>query len=775
MNRRITFLCICLLATFALQAQTFTGKVVDEKNQPLPYANVVLLSLPDSAFVTGTVSDESGSFTLRSEKPNLLLRVSSIGYATLYNKVGKSDLGTIQLMPDAQLLGEVVVKGDLPKMRLKGDAMVTNVAGTILEKAGTGEDVLNKLPGISAKDGKVNVFGSAGTPEIYINGRKVRDSAELDQLSSDNIKSVEVVNNPGARYDATVNAVIRIKTKKPQGEGFGFNNRFYTSYQYDWSVLDQLDFNYRKGGFDFSGMLFGYDTQTEEHKKIVQHTYLDQTWKQDTWFDNRYHVQNFAARLSLNYQFNKNHSAGVRYDYDRTPENKLDFSPIYSEVFQDGLLYEQSNSTGWQNFLETQHTVNVYYNGRIGDWEIDFNADGLWTDNKTPQEMLEQITSAGRMPEEQTVTTRSLTENKLYAAKLIVSHPLGGGNLSIGSEYTYTDRLNNYRNVEGILEDDNSNIKENDVSVFAEYVRSFGKLQAQAGVRYEHLASDYYEAGKRIDGQSRTYDNVFPSAALSFPVGKAQLQLSYTGSIYRPSFWMLRSNVTYGNRYTYESGNPLLRPSLINRLSLNASYKWIYFSARYIHCRDAIVQLSRAYSEQDPTVSLLSNYNKYDSDKLYATLSLSPTIGIWSPQWTAMLLQQWYKVDTPDGQENFNNPMASFTWRNNFRLPAGFVLDVDFGADTSGNNENYYLPEGCWYMDASLYKGFFNDRLSFQLKARDLFNSSQARGTIYSGNRLMSYDVEECRSISLTVRYKFNAAKSKYKGTGAGQDQRSRM
>ena len=195
MNRRITFLCICLLATFALQAQTFTGKVVDEKSQPLPYANVVLLSLPDSAFVTGTVSDESGAFTLRSEKPNFLLRVSSIGYATLYNKVEKSDMGTVQLLPDAQLLGEVVVKGDLPKVQLKGDAQVTNVQGTILEKAGTGNDLLSKLPGVSAEEGTVNVFGS-GTAEIYINGRKMRNASELDQLSSDNVKRVEVVRIP---------------------------------------------------------------------------------------------------------------------------------------------------------------------------------------------------------------------------------------------------------------------------------------------------------------------------------------------------------------------------------------------------------------------------------------------------------------------------------------------------------------------------------------------------------------------------------------------------
>jgi len=715
----IRFWTICM----CLSAQNFVGKITDEKSQPLPYVNVVLLSFPDSAFVTGTVSDESGGFTLKTHKNDLLLRVSSIGYTTIYRKVEKADLGTIQLLPDAQLLGEVVVQGDLPKMRLKGDAMVMNVAGTILEKAGTGEDVLNKLPGVSAGSGKVNVFG-AGAPEIYINGRRVRDHTELDQLSSDNIKSVEVVNTPGARYDATVKAVIRIKTKKPQGEGFGFNNRFYASYQYDWNVLDQFNFNYRKGGFDLSGMLFGYDTQTEEHKKLVQQTYLDQVWEQNTWLDKRYHVQKLSTHLSLNYQFNENHFAGVRYDYDRTPKNRLDFNPIYTEVFRNNVLYEQNSNTGWENSLETQHTVNAYYNGQIGDWNIDFNADGLWADNKTPQEMLEQITSAEGDVAEQTVTTRSLTENELYASKLIISRPLWDGNLSVGGEYTYTDRLNNYWNVEGILDDDNSNIKENDVSVFAEYARSFGKLQAQVGVRYEHLASDYYEAGKRMDEQSRTYDNVFPSAALSFPVGKAQLQLSYTGSIYRPSFWMLRSNITYANRYTYESGNPLLRPSLINSLSLDASYKWIYFNARYMHGHDAIIQLSQAYSEQNPTISLFTYYNKYDSDKLYATLTLSPTISIWSPQLTLMLLQQWYKVDTPEGQVNFNNPMGSFTWRNNFRLPAGFVLDVDLGANTTGHDENVFASEGCWYANVSLYKGFFNERLTFQLKANDLFNSS---------------------------------------------------
>ena len=277
MNRRIALLCACLLATLATQAQHLTGKLLDENNQPLPYANIVLLSLPDSAFVAGCVSADDGTFRLNAACDNRLIRISSIGYATLYKECTGQNLGTLQLTPDAQMLGEVVVKADLPKVRLKGDALVTTVQGSILEKAGTGNDLLNKLPGVSADDGAVNVFGS-GAAEIYINGRKMRDASELDQLESENIRRVEVVRNPGARYNAEVKAVVRIYTKKPQGEGFGVNNRFLTRYQYDWIVLDQFNFNYRKGGFDLGGMLYGSDFRGEDNKTLTTETFLDKTW-----------------------------------------------------------------------------------------------------------------------------------------------------------------------------------------------------------------------------------------------------------------------------------------------------------------------------------------------------------------------------------------------------------------------------------------------------------------------------------------------------------------
>lgn len=213
--------CILLL-TMAICAsgQTLTGKVTDEQQQPLSYANVVFLSLPDSAFVAGAVSSEDGSFSLSAEGGKGVLKVSCIGYTTLYKDCGPGEQLSLQLKADAQLLDEVVVKGDLPKTRLKNGASITNVAGTILEKAGTAENLLDRIPGVSAGGGAVSVFGR-GAAEVYINGRKVRDSSELDQLASDNIKSVEVINNPGARYAASVKAVVRMRGIRLQQPAVG--------------------------------------------------------------------------------------------------------------------------------------------------------------------------------------------------------------------------------------------------------------------------------------------------------------------------------------------------------------------------------------------------------------------------------------------------------------------------------------------------------------------------------------------------------------------------
>ena len=196
--------------------------------------------------------------------------------------------------------------------------MVTTVSGTVLEKAGTAENLLDKIPNVTAQDGAVTVFGR-GTPEIYINGRKVRDQQELDQLSSDNIKSVEVVSNPGARYDASVKAVIRIITKKVAGEGIGIDNKTVVKNRntYGWVVYDQFNVNYRKNGFDLSALLYGGTMKNGSDQKFVIDTHLDKHWQQNLDLtDQTFRRTDTETMLSLNYQFNENHAIGARYSME---------------------------------------------------------------------------------------------------------------------------------------------------------------------------------------------------------------------------------------------------------------------------------------------------------------------------------------------------------------------------------------------------------------------------------------------------------------------------
>ena len=204
-------LLAAFLTAVSVEAQQLKGRVADAQGQPVVFANVVLLRA-DSSFVSGNVSDEAGNFSLDLAGNPALLKVSYIGYQDLFiSLAGETDLGTIQLREEATALGEVVVRGTIPITRLKGDALVTSVENSVLAEVGSANDVLAKVPGVLKKGKDFEVFGK-GTPLIYINGRKVRDLQELEQLNSDEIRNVEVIRNPGARYDATVTAVIRIRT-----------------------------------------------------------------------------------------------------------------------------------------------------------------------------------------------------------------------------------------------------------------------------------------------------------------------------------------------------------------------------------------------------------------------------------------------------------------------------------------------------------------------------------------------------------------------------------
>ena len=763
-----------LLGAVWTHAQNLTGKVIDEKNDPLAYVNVVLQTA-DSVFLAGTTTGLDGKFELSLHEKAILVNLSFVGYTSVVKEVINGDLGEVQLLPDAQLLGEVVVKGYLPKTQAKGDAMVTTVSGSVLEKAGTAENLLDKIPNVTAQNGAVTVFGR-GTPEIYINGRKVRNQQELDQLSSDNIKSVEVVSNPGARYDASVKAVIRIFTKKVAGEGLGFDNRALVRHinEYGWAAYDQLNFNYRKNGFDLSGMLSAGSYHSGNDQAFLVDVYLDKHWQQNMDLTyQRAKSKNVETALSLNYQFNENHTIGVRYNFQRVPEY-LWFANQFAQTYCNGQLYEDVHSVNTMNEPETYHRSNVYYSGKVKNWSIDFNADGLWSDVKNTQTTKESIREGVNGDTDRSVTTIDTKKNELYAAKLVLSHSLAKGNLSFGAEYSHNKRNTTYLNPEGIIADDEAMIKEGATSAFVEYAKAFNQLQVQVGLRYEHVGFDYYDAGKFVAEQSKVYSNLFPSIAFSFPIKAIQVQLGYASDINRPSYYQLRSNTFYVNRYAYDKGNPFLMPSVTHNVTLGASYKWMNLYVGYSHVKDEITNHTIEYSKDDPTIGLLTLLNSPAYDKLVAAVNFSPTIGCWTPQLGLALQKQWYEGETPQGKTKFNTPIGSVTFRNNFKLPKGFLLDVNGSWTTKGYQNNIYLADDMFDLNASLYKSFLKDKLTLQLQAYNIFNPKQV-ATVYSGIRVMQNTQVMHRQVSLTLRYKFNTTRSKYKGTGAGESQKNRM
>ena len=773
MINRLFLICCFLIMAVGVKAQTISGLLIDEQHKPLPYANVILQTV-DSVYLAGTMTGLDGKFELALHEKAKLINFSYVGYTTVVQEISKNKLGTIQLFPDAQLLGEVVVKAYLPKTQAKGDAMVTTVSGTVLEKAGTAENLLDKIPNVTAQDGAVTVFGR-GTPEIYINGRKIRNQQELDQLSSDNIKSVEVVSNPGARYDASVKAVIRIFTKKVEGEGFGFNNRALIRHrdEYGWSAYDQLNLNYRKNGFDLSAMLLAGDYRNGNDQTFVIDTHLDKQWRQNLDLtDQKSESKNIETTLTLNYQFDENHSIGARYNYERVPEY-LWIANQFAQTYCEELLYEDLHSVITMNEPETHHRSNFYYNGRVKKWSIDFNADGLWSETKNTQVAQEDVME-GVNEEDRSVTTIDTKRNELYAAKLVLSHPLAKGNLSFGAEYSHNKRNTTYLNPEGIIADDNAMIKEGATSAFVEYAKAFNKLQMQAGLRYEHVGFDYYDAGKFVDEQSKDYSNLFPSITFSFPIKDVQVQLGYASDINRPSYHQLRSSTIYVNRYMYDKGNPFLMPSITHNVTLAGSYKWMNMYVGYSHVKDDITNQTIAYSDDDPTIGLLTLQNTQAYDNLVAVFNINPTIGFWTPQLSLAIQKQWYEGETPWGKTKFNKPIGSVTFRNNFKLPKGFLLDVKGSYTTKGYQKNIYLADDMIDMNASLSKSFLKDKLTLQLQAYNILNPKQV-ATVYSGIRVLQNTQVMHRQVSLTVRYKFNTTRSKYKGTGAGESQKNRM
>ena len=776
------------------KTQDWGGRVIDEKGEPMPYVNVVLLSLPDSAFVQGAMTDEHGVFKIATNVNNGVLKVSSVGYQTLYINAGEGL--TIQMKEDTQILGEVVVKSQLPKTHAKGDAMRTTVAGTILEKAGTVSDALSKIPSLEAeRDGAVKVLGR-GDAEVYINGRRVQDVKELSRLRSDQIQHVDVVQNPGARYAAATKAVVRITLKKAQGEGISFQDNLSGIYQYDHTLTNNLDVNYRTGGLDVTASFwagrYGH-TKSLQENTLTYYAGPDKIEGVSTQ-ESKNIWKGWSPQLQVNYMLDENHSFGAFYKYDRHPSGDFN-SMFYTDSYENSIFKERSESHIIQEDMFTKHIFNAYYNGKVGRLSIDLNIDGLFDDTQSPGNTTEKTLpqplpvmegqgggSVGDVSF-RSIESNTVSSNNFWASKLIFGYPVWKGNLSLGGEYTYNHRTDAYdfKATDAVpVKTTDTEINEKSAAVFAEYGRQFGKVFAQVGLRYEHLRNDYFNFGKKEDEVCRDYGDWFPTAVISAPVGKVQLSLSYRRDIERPPYANLTSSTVYINRYTYQSGNPYLKPTYTHSVVLNTAYKWMNLTLNYGRIKDAITMSTEPYpGSTDPFISLVRPINSQeDYDRLTVIASARPTIGCWHPTWAVVAMFQNYKSPTATGEViTLSQPWFNGSWRNTIELPHDLRLNADIEWATKGEYNNFHITKPRFVGSLGLQKDFHLRRLgslTADLRCIDIFNTNKTDAIIY-GYRDLTVHNPARRTFSLDLTWKFNEARSKYRGSGAGDKQKARM
>lgn len=784
---KMAALMAATMMTIGVTAKTHDigGKVTDTQGTPIPYVNVVLLSLPDSAFVQGAVTNNEGSFKIATNKNDGLLQVSCIGYQTTYESA--ADGLTIVLAEDSQLLGEVVVKAQLPKTKLTGEGLQTNVKGSVLENVGTADDVLAKTPGLIKGPNGLEVMGK-GSPLVYINGRKITDTSELARLQSNEIQSVEVITNPGAQYDATVRSVVRIRTIRRQGEGFGFNFNASDSQSLQWSKGNDpstaFNMNYRTGGVDFfAGINYNRNT-SRQIAEIKRETYAKHQIDNTSDLSLDYIGQSLYGNAGVNWQIDDKHFVGGKFEWGKELSHKTEMN-TGDTVFEDGVLIDKLTTSSEDRIGEkTPYNmgVNLYYNGTIGSkLGLDVNLDYYGSESSAKSVSIEKSS----MTHDAEIHSHSENSSHLYAAKAIVSYPVWKGQLQVGTEESFSRRDDNYAITGIVIPASKAEVKEDIYAGFANYGFNLPKIgQISAGIRYENVHYTYLDAVTPANNLTRNYSNWFPTVSFAGRMGKVQLMLNYSARTRRPNYAQLSSAISYDNRYLLQSGNAQLQPELIHNVSATAVWKFLTFMVNYSRTNDPIMTWSSPYNDEG--VILVKPRNIDTPFRMLVVYSMiNHTIGPWTMSYTLGIQKQWLTINAPDPRTSsgfretkFNDkPIGVMQLNNTFRLNGGWQLELGGLIQTKGYTQNIYMRDAFFNLTAAVQKTLLKDNsLVLRIEGNDLTHTAKTNVDSDFGSHTISQNnMMDTQRVKFSVRYTFNAAQSKYRGTGAGTDQKSRM
>ena len=764
---KLTLVLLSVLLSVATYAQTLTGKIIDQQNQPVPFANVIALDA-DSVFINGNVSGEDGMFRIEATKQAALLKVS-IGFEEQIIPIqeGKTDMGIIKLSDSNLSLSEITVVGHKPLVSMEKGILTTSVANSLLSSLGTAEDVLKHIPGLDAKDDKYTVLGK-GEAIIYIDNRKVQDNSELQNLASENILKVELITNPGAEYDAETRSVLKITTNKKRENGFSMSLRGVAKQNHKFSHGEKIEMNYHHEGLNVFALYGFQDSKMREVYDLDYQIAGDTLWQQKDI--SIYHKKSLSHDLTtgIQYDWKKKHTVGARYRFVTNDFTNNPATGSY-EIYANGVLTEQTNTSG-PNFSDTKaHQLNAFYQGTFTDKlnlqvDIDYVKQNQGHNSETREESLLN---------NNLITTFTENDNhfSLYAGKAVLRHQ-ANENLSFqyGTEYSLVKGDGIFLS-NAVPNNDFMN-REEKIAAFASTDFMLKKLAVALGLRYEYVKSKAEEYGETT--VNKNYSNLFPSLSLSLPIKDVNMSLNFSNRVSRPAFSILNNNISYTSKFHQEMGNPALQPMKIYDLDYSIGYKFLQFRFNYQYINDYI-SLYTQPSEVSQAVTLTSfiNYPKYQ--QIVASLIAEHRIGFWTPSFTASVYKQFFSTNFEGIVHHYEKPSFDFTLDNYFNLPWGIILNVDLMYNTGGNfDTQHYEPYGT--IDIGLRKSFLNDALQISLWGYDLgkwqdYTTKEQLGRLYTHR----YADTDTRSVALTITWKFNNFKNKYKGQSAASQEMNRL
>lgn len=415
------------------------------------------------------------------------------------------------------------------------------------------------------------------------------------------------------------------------------------------------------------------------------------------------------------------------------------------------------------------HQADVYYVGKVGHVGVDFNATYYAVKNRRNDEGFESSKELGN----QEVHSSNRQNSDMWAGKLVVNIPLWKGNMSVGTELSKTDSHGTFLNEEQLVPSTKTDIHERNIAGFAQYGLVLSKWTVGLGVRYENIVRDYLSDGVKQDDVSRKYNNFFPNLSVSWNKGNWNWQLNVNEKIHRPSYRQLGNFMQYDNRFLYEGGNPTLQPEEVFNVEAMMLYKWLNVSVGYKYLKDVMEWTKYIYPGKEFAYNTSLNFDH--KQLLYASVHVSPKFGIFRPTWGFNYNQQFFDTRKYGASKALSKPLLSCSLNNKFALSETMNAAIRLNASTT-HAEGFLMMKSGYSVDLQFDKSFANRTWIIYLSANDIFKTAKERWTMYG---LGAGTTKDCynytRNISLQVTYNFNAKRSKYKGTGAGNEEKSRL